>query len=490
MILLLLIFLPFAVGALSYFISSNGVRRALWFLVALGHLALSSAVVLFGETLNLNNSWVGLDPLSLIFLPITSLLFLGSTIYGISSFRGHASHGERESSSPVTMLKTRPEAVFTGCMLLFLSSMTCVIVSRKLGLQWVSMEATTLAGTPLVYYHGDRRSLEAAWKFILLCSVGIAVALLGVFSLALASSGIVSDLTVDELVRNALKLDPRWLKLSFVFIIVGYGAKMGLAPLHSWLPDAHSEAPSPVSALLSGAMLNCAFLGILRIQQIMSAASMAAFGQHLMVIFGLLSMGVAGVFILRQPDYKRLLAYSSVEHMGIITLGVGLGGVGVFGSLLHAVNHSLVKAMLFMTAGNILAVYGTKVVSDVRGISKRMPLTGVLWLGGFLAITGSPPFGTFISEITILKSALDQGRFAVAGLYLAFLSLIFIAMAQVFIRMTLGAKDPKIEAKPLGVGMWAPPLLFGILALILGLFIPDGMSDLLHSAAGVIGGAP
>ncbi len=487
--LFLLILVPFAIGALSYFIRSNAVRRTLWLLVALFHLGFSAATVLFGWGINPDGGWLMLDDLGRIFLPITSLLFTASTIWGISSFASSASHGDRESTHDVMVIQTRPEAVFTGCMLLFLASMTCVIVSRKLGLQWVSMEATTLAGTPLVYYHRDKRSLEAAWKFILLCSVGIAVALLGVFSLALASAGFVTDLTVKDLVHNAAKLDPRWLKLAFVFILVGYGAKMGLAPLHTWLPDAHSEAPSPVSALLSGALLNCAFLGILRMLQILSGANLLPFGQNLLLIFGLISMGMAGVFILRQPDYKRMLAYSSVEHMGIITLGVGLGGAGAFGSLLHAVNHSFVKAALFLTAGNILAVYGTKIVRDVRGISKLYPLIGVLWLGGFLAVTGSPPFGTFISELTILKSALDQGRFGVAALYLAFLSLVFIAMATVFIRMTLGAKAPAVERKPIGAGLWAPPLAFLSLALVLGLYIPEPLSALLKSAATLIGGA-
>ncbi len=488
MILWLLILLPLIIGIVSYFISADKIRRILWYLSAFVHLAASAAAVFWGVGADTNSAWIGIDSLSKVFLPITSLLFAVSTIYGISYCKNHLGHANTDSESTGITIKTQSEAVFTGCMLLFLSSMTCVLLSRKFGLQWVSIEATTLAGTPLVYFNGNRRSLEAAWKFILLCSVGIAVALLGVFSLALAGTGFISDLTIDELILNADKLDPKWLKMSFIFIFVGYGAKMGLAPLHNWLPDAHSEAPSPVSALLSGALLNCAFFGILRIQQVMHAANIAAFSQDLMVFFGLLSMGVAGIFILRQPDYKRLLAYSSVEHMGVILLGTGLAGMGSYGALLHAVNHSLVKAMLFMTAGNILAVYGTKQVKDVSGISKIMPISGVLWFAGFLAITGSPPFGTFISELTILKSAIDQERWYVAALYLLFLSLVFIGMAAVFIRMTLGAKSDNQQKGDVSAGMLAPPLLLGTFALILGVFIPDEMTQLLKSASALLGG--
>jgi hydrogenase-4 component F len=276
--------------------------------------------------------------------------------------------------------------------------------------------------------------------------------------------------------------------LAFLFLLVGYGAKMGLAPLHNWLPDAHSEAPSPVSALLSGALLNCAFIGILRLQQVCVAAGIAEFGRELLMVFGLISMGLAGVFILRQADYKRMLAYSSIEHMGILALGVGLAGTGVFGAFLHAVNHSLVKATLFMAAGNILWAYRSKRVADVKGVARRLPGSGILWIGGFLAIVGSPPFGTFISEFTILKTALDQGHWTVAALYLAFLALVFVGMAGIIIRMSLG--DPAPNHPPVRTDIWClvPPMVCGSLALVLGFYIPEGLQRLLRHAAALIGG--
>jgi hydrogenase-4 component F len=482
----LLILLPAGAGLAAYFIRADRLRRLLWTTAAALHTVL--AFYPGPNSAGRAGDWIGMDPLARIFLPLTSLLFLAATVYGIGALRRDAlqPHPEMEDDAP--LFGTRPEAVYTGGVLLFLASMSLVILSRNFGLQWVAVEATTLASAPLIYFHRHRRSLEAAWKYLLICSVGIALALLGVFCLAQAATGVVGRLEIEALTARAGALEKHWLELAFIFLLVGYGTKMGLAPMHTWLPDAHSEAPSPVSALLSGALLNCAFLGILRIQQVAWAAGHGAFGQQLLVVFGLASMGLAGVFILRQADYKRMLAYSSVEHMGILALGVGLAGSGAFGALLHAVNHSLVKALLFMTAGNILWAYRTKRVVEVTGIGRRIPATGLLWMAGFLAIVGSPPFGMFLSEFTILKSALAQSRWTVAGLYLLFLLLAFTGMAGIVLNMTLG--DPQAGQVPVRTDPWcvAPPALFAVLALGLGLYVPEGLQQLLRQAAGMLGG--
>ena len=361
---------------------------------------------------------------------------------------GRASTHDDEEELPFVNF---PEAVFAGCLLLFLATMTLVSVSRHLGLMWVGVEATTLASAPLIYFHRHHRSLEATWKYLLICSVGIALALLGNFFVAVAArsaGGPMIHLTIDDLVAHAGSLNPLWLKAAFLFFLVGYGTKMGLAPLHTWLPDAHSEAPSVVSALLSGALLNCAFLTILRAHSLLSAAGLAAFSSDLLVLFGLISMVVAAVFILGQADFKRMLAYSSVEHMGILALGIGIGGVATFGAMLHAVNHSLTKAMLFLAAGNILALYRTKSTTRVRGVLRTLPVTGVLWLAGFLAIVGSPPFGPFLSELTILKGVLDAGRPLVAVAYLSALAIVFVGMATIFLRMAYGPPPASLCERP------------------------------------------
>ena len=308
------------------------------------------------------NGWMAIDAPALLFLSITSVLFVAAAVYAVSYLAQEARIGKHDSDGEEVPFVNFPEAVFAGCLLFFLATMTLVSVSRHLGLMWVGVEATTLASAPLIYFHRNHRSLEATWKYLLICSVGIALALLGNFFVAVAArsaGGSTIHLTIDDLVAHATSLNPLWLKAAFLFFLVGYGTKMGLAPLHTWLPDAHSEAPSVVSALLSGALLNCAFLTILRVHSLLSAAKLASFSSDLLVLFGLISMAVAAVFILGQSDFKRMLAYSSVEHMGILSLGIGIGGVATFGAMLHTVNHSLTKAMLFLAAGNILALYRT-----------------------------------------------------------------------------------------------------------------------------------
>jgi hydrogenase-4 component F len=484
MLLLSIILVPTAAGTASYLIRVQGLRRALWFAAATTHLILSILAATSPEALSASD-WIGLDALSAIFLVLTSTLFLGATVYGFG-YLNREPVAPQPDSEDGSLIRNEPEPVFTGSILLLLATMSLAIVSRHLALQWVAIEATTLASAPLIYFHRTRRSLEAAWKYLILCSVGIAVALLGIFFIVMAMQGEHRDLTLTVLLKQAGELNHKWLSTAFIFMLVGYGTKMGLAPLHTWLPDAHSEAPSPVSALLSGALLNCAFLGILRVQQICAAAGMAAFGGDLLVLFGLLSMGIAGVFILRQADYKRMLAYSSVEHMGILALGVGLGGLGLFGSFLHAVNHSVVKAMLFFTAGNLMARFHTKDTSKIHGACGVLPISGVLWVAGFLAITGSPPFGTFISEFTILRATVEQGRWIVAAFYSLFLVVVFVGMSAIVLKMALGKSQESRTREP-----WTTvlsPLVFAVLALLLGVYLPQPLLDKLNLAAHLLGG--
>lgn len=366
--------------------------------------------------------WLALDALGQLFLAIVSVLFFVSSIYGFSYLAnsGAENHTKRRD----------PERVFIACLLFFLATMSLVTLSHHLGLLWVAIEATTLTSAPLIFFHRSVHSLEATWKYLLICSVGIALALFGTFFLAaaFAAGGKDVPLTLRHLISMGHLLDVRLLRIAFIFLLVGYGTKMGLAPMHTWLPDAHSEAPSVVSALLSGALLNCAFLGILRSYQICAAADQAVFAQNILLIFGLISMLLAAVFILNQPDYKRMLAYSSVEHMGILALGVGLGPAAFFFTLFHTINHSLTKSMLFLSAGNIQGNYKTKTSNAINGLLKRLPVTGALWIAGFLAITGTPLFGLFVSEFNIFGVAVGQGRYIVAVLFLFLLAAIFIGM--------------------------------------------------------------
>jgi hydrogenase-4 component F len=380
--------------------------------------------------------------------------------------------------------------------------MTGTCLSQHLGLLWVSVEATTLATAPLIYYHRHHRSLEATWKYLLICSVGLALAILGNFALAAsipqkdAAEGLI-NLLLGDLTAHARRLDPTWLQIAFLFSLVGYGTKMGLAPLHTWLPDAHSEAPSLVSALMSGSLLNCAFLGILRNHQLCGAAGFGEFSGELLVVFGLLSMAVAAVFILGQTDFKRMLAYSSVEHMGILALAVGCGAA--YGMGLHAIGHSLVKGSLFLTSGILLAAYKTKNVARISGLLRDYPLTGLLWLVGFLAIVGAPPFSLFLSEFLVAKALIDGNRPFAAVAFLALLGVILVGMASSVLPMLHGPGNgnheghgdaprsaPPAYTPPLT--MIVPPVVLLLLVLALGLWLPPDVGEVLRAAATELSG--
>lgn len=488
-----LVFLPMIAGLAALGWRSRVGRRVLLVAVAGVHL-LATLSLWVDRPQSQPQDWLAVDNAGLLFLSITSLIFFAASVYTVGYLQQEYSRRHLDAEEGF-LFRAEPKAVFISCMLLFLGSMSGATLSQHFGLFWVFMEGTTLASSPLIYFHRHHRSLEATWKYIMICSVGIALALLGNFMLAVAAretAGEHSTLVFPLLLASAAKLHPMWLKVAFIFILVGYGTKMGLAPMHSQLPDADSEAPPAVAALLSGALLNCAFLGIFRVHLLCVARGLADFSQELLVGIGLLSMGMSAIFIIRQRDFRRMLAYSSIEHMGVIALGVGLGGIGVFGAALHAIGHSLTKGALFMTAGNIFTAFDSKLVHDVKGLKRARPMTAVLWMGGFLAITGSPPFSTFLSEFTILKAALDGGHGVVATLYLTLLGLIFIGMVNNVIPMTQG-NPPEMSgaaATPESLWSWIPPATLATLVLILGIWLPQPVESLLQGVAQISNSQP
>ncbi|PJB83092.1 MAG: NADH dehydrogenase FAD-containing subunit [Acidobacteria bacterium CG_4_9_14_3_um_filter_49_7] len=489
--LLHIVLIPAALGLIALIVRKRPLGRLLLIAGSIAH-----GISVFLLALHRNgipfNEWIGLDATGLLFLSIASILFAAVSFYTILYLSREADQIIQDAVEGFSFVN-HPESIFIGCLLLFLSAMSLVCISRNFGLLWVAVEATTLASAPLISFHKHHRSLEATWKYLLICSVGIALALLGNFFLSYAGSGQL-HLNVEELTSHAKLLNPLWLKASFIMFLVGYVTKMGLAPMHNWLPDAHSEAPSMVSTLLSGALLNCAFLGILRGHGVLVAAGLRIFSGELLIYFGLLSMAIAAVFIIHQPDYKRMLAYSSIEHMGILSLGIGIGGLAGTGAMLHATCHSLTKGMLFLCSGQLLYIFKTKNAADVQHAFKTLPVTGFLWFAGFLAITGSPPFGLFTSELVIFKGIIENGRWYIAGFYLLFLFIIFIAMAKIVIPMTFGQADQTVElkAKPndFKEQIWfsgpAAALCAGV--LILGLYIPSWLWHLMDQAAQCAGG--
>ena len=491
MLLQALVLLPLAAGAAAFLLRPDAPRRLLLLAAALAHLGLTAAcwaspvAPAWGGTL-------GLDAAGKLFLTIASVLFAAASAYAQSYLRAE-DKGLRSDFQEGLAFANAPERVFTACLLFFLAAMTLVAAARHLGLLWVGVEATTLASAPLIYFHRHRRSLEAAWKYLIICSVGIALALLGniLLSYALFTPGEgIPGMDLDAVLARAASAHPAWLKAAFACVLVGYGTKAGLAPMHSWLPDAHSESPSLVSALLSGALLNCALLGVLRLFAVCAVAGLGDFARELLVVFGLASMGVATASILGQGDFKRLLAYSSVEHMGVITLGVGLGGSAAFGAMLHLAGHSLVKAMLFLVAGNILAAFSTKSAHDVHGAVRALPVSGPLWVAGFFAIAGCPPFSLFVSEYTIVTGALAAGRWGVAAAFLVMLAAVFAGMATPVLRMAQGPTPPGVPEgaaeAPLSV---LPAAALGCGALLLGLWLPAPLAEAMRMAAQSFGGA-
>src|SRR5512136_661467 len=423
------------------------------------------------------HGYLHLDAAGKVVLTTTTALFLASAIYA----QGYLRHRH-----------DRDNRVFVGGLLVMLAAMTTVGMAQHLGVLWVAIEITTLATAPLIYFNHNARSLEAAWKYLLVSSLGIALALLGTFFLALSGAGPggPKSLLVADLVRAGPELSKPWVRAAFVFLLVGYGTKMGLAPLHSWKPDAYGEAPGLLGALLAGGITNFAFLSVVRVLQVTRAAGEGAFAADALLALGLLSMALAAVFMAGQRDFKRMLAYSSVEHMGILAVALGLGGAAVTGAFYHVVNNGVSKGVLFLAAGNIPRAYGSKRIDEVRGAARRLPISGPLFLAGFLAVTGTPPFSPFWSEFVILNGALGTGRFVVGGLFLLFLAVIFVGMGATVLKVVQG-DDRGAPEQPGFRDGWltaGPPLLLLAAVLALGLWLPRALSDLFSAAARLVAG--
>jgi hydrogenase-4 component F len=379
----------------------------------------------------------------------------------------------------------------------FIVTMLATVTVDSLGLLWVGIEATTVASGLLVGFSRSRAALEAAWKYLLICTVGITCALFGVmltYYAAKTGSGS-GSLDWSALSGHASGLDPNLMRLAFVFVLVGFGTKAGFAPLHTWLADAHSQAPSPVSGLLSGVLLSCALYGILRFHTLTVAATDSRFSNHLLLGFGLLSIAVAVPFIVLARDVKRLLAYSSVEHIGLMAVAFGIGGpLGVTAGLIHLLNHAATKSLLFFLSGSVSQHYKTRKIGAIRGLLQFDPLLGWLLLFGVLAITGAPPFGIFITEIAIVGAGLQAGRIevAVAIAVIALLGIVFAGFIRHALKIAYGPRNPSGElpariARPfasLSAVIAVAPLL--VVMLLFGLHVPGPVQDLAHQIAGIL----
>jgi hydrogenase-4 component F len=382
---------------------------------------------------------------------------------------------------------------FYGMLFFFIFTMVGVCLSSNLGLLWIMMEATTLTSALLVGFYNTRGAVEASWKYLIVCTVGIAFALFGTIVLYLVAvrSGLSPSVALDwvplmEAARH-FSGNHQLLKLAFVFVAVGYGTKIGFFPMHSWLPDAHAEAPSPISAMLSAVLINCAMYALMRYDAIMSRAIGAGFSHTLLLVFGIASVVFAGLLIVVQRDLKRLLAYSSIEHMGVVAIGVGLGGtLGLYGALLHIFNHSVGKSLLFFTAGNIRENFGTLRMDRIGGLGRSSPRTAMALVAGSVAILGLPPFGLFVSEFAILNEAFKQSKLVVAGVFLVMLSVVFGGMLWHLFGMLF--REPRFTPGPTRMVLSESlPIVVAVLCLLLfGLHVPAGFTWLIRQAMAVL----
>lgn len=472
---LLLLLIPFLGAVVAYALPEDRWRPAVFLGTATAHLGLTVGI-LGGWIVPPDGDWLWLDPPGRIVLGLVSVLFFGCAVYALGYLR---------------FRKTRPSRVFVACLIALLGTLTVAIFARSIGLMWVAVEASALTAAPLIYFNHNARSIEATWKYLMVGSVGVAIALLGTFFLAYAAvhAGAGDSLRFDSLAEIAPGLSVPWLKAAFVLLLVGYGTKMGLAPMHTWKPDAYGEAPGVAGALFAGGVTSTAFLAILRMLHIVYAAGLGEFGTRLLLILGLLSMAVGAGFMIGQNDYKRMLAYSSVEHMGILAIGVGIGGVGAFGAMLHLLCNGLTKGVLFLSAGNLHRAYGSKVAGEVTGALRGAPISGTLFLLGFFAITGAPPFGLFLSELTIARAAFGFGHGGVGALFLMFLMVVFLGMGATVLKVTLGDGDPPPTPWRDRAITSLPILGFLLLVLTLGVYIPSGLETALWDAVHWIEGS-
>jgi hydrogenase-4 component F len=435
-----------------------------------------------GEPLGAFGGWLYVDAVSAIFVLLIGIVGFLTGLYSLGYIRHDLASG----------LIDRPKLkIYYGFFSLFLFTMLLAVTSNNIVMMWVAIEATTLGSAFLVGLYGQKSSLEAAWKYVVICTVGVAFGLYGTV-LAYANGNAVlaqpeGAIFWTTLAAHAAELDPTLIKLAFVFVLIGFGTKAGLFPMHAWLPDAHSEAPSPVSALLSGVLLKCALFVIIRYYVITMRAVGPEFPQLLLLILGTLSIGVASFLFFVQQDLKRKLAYSSVEHIGLIALGLGFGGpLGVGAALLHSVNHSFAKALLFCGSGNVLMKYGTRDLRAVKGLLVVAPASGLLLMAGALALAGFPPFNVFVSEFLVFAAGLQSGHLGLMIVCALFFTVTVAGFVQVIAGSVLGKKPDTVSKGDVGWLSLAPMAVLMGLVLVMGFAVPRPMSQLIQSATAIV----
>jgi hydrogenase-4 component F len=452
------------------------------FSASLFGLVAIDAVLLQGKILFAASDWLFMDALSAYNLFVMIIVFCLSSIYACIYFNNELIHNN------LTLKQIRQfTALWCGAQ----TAMTIVLLSNNLGIMWVGIEATTLITAFLICVHVSRESLEAMWKYILICSVGVAFAFMGTLLAAASAKGVGlgshNALLWTTLRTNSASLDPALMKAAFIFLLVGYGTKAGLAPMHSWLPDAHSQAPSPVSALFSGFLLSSAMYCLMRYIPIVEGATKhTGWSLNLLTGFGLISIILAAAFIIFQNNLKRFLAYSSMEHLGIIALGLGLGPLGTLAALFHTLNHSLCKSLSFFSAGRLGQMTGSHSMEKMKGMIRLSPVWGTGIFIGVFALIGISPFSLFISEFLIIKAAIDSASIAVLVIFLVGIGVVFVGALRHVINIAWGTPDETLPRERANFFEYFLVILPLAVLLLLGLWMPQTLFGVLHKAADII----
>jgi hydrogenase-4 component F len=490
MTLLLLLLIPFCAGLLC--LATNS--RAWWERLNLAAFALAAAFALkiasdvaSHGTISMLDGFLRADALSALVIALTGFVSLVCAIYAVGYFR------REESEGRVTHAQLRRYYVLTP---LFVSAMLLVPLADNLGVMWVAIESTTLASVLLVTFYNQKTSFEAGWKYIIIGSVGISLALFGTVFTYYSAVGVLGPETHggmnwSVLVGVADKLNPQAMRLAFILVLLGYGTKAGLAPMHTWKPDAYAEAPLPSAALLGAGFINCALYGIMRFDVLAEKSLGHEFPGKLLAGFGVASILVAVPFVIVQRNFRRLLAYSSIDHAGIMVAGLGFGGkLGALGATLHMLFHGVTKPLMFFCAGNVQQQFRTPYFWKVRGVMRTLPWTGGLFLMSTLAVTGTPPFSIFQSEFNILSAALAADRGWAAALFLGGVVTIFAGFLVHMSKLSLGTPlhgETRAAECPWKLGAMA---LVAVPVITFGFWLPGPIYELVRQTAQIIGGTP
>jgi len=496
MLLVALLVVPLATAAASFFVRRRTAMEAVN-LVGFGGVFLLAvalaAQVLAAGAVSLANGFFYADSLSALVILLTASVALVCSTYAVGYLRDDQRSGalgdDETGTEQIVQLR-----MYYSLTPLFVFSMLFMAVANNLGVMWVAIELTTLASVFLVTFYGKVTSLEAAWKYAIIGGVGLSMALFGTIVAyyaghRLPGSEELAGLSWSVLAQHAAQLDKTSMRLAFVLILLGYGTKAGLAPMHTWKPDAYSEAPVPSAAILSSAMLNCALYGLIRFYILTSRCLGAEYPGRLLLLFGLLSMGVSVPFVLVQTNYRRLLAYHTIDHAGIMVTALGLGGaLGSLGLMLHMTFHTIAKSLLFLCAGNVYQHFRTDLFSKIKGsVIRAMPLTGVVFLMAMLAIIGMPPFSLFQSEFLIVRAAFDGGHILTGILFVLFGTGVFAGALLHVGGMILG---PSGDTAAVARRPWRDGslLVLATALVVIGFWVPAPLFDLIRSAARVVSG--